>query len=158
MTWEELPDHARVWIYSASRQLSDEEQAKLRQHLSRFTAQWTAHRKDLAAFGDVWHGRFVLLAVDESRAGASGCSIDASVHFLQQLGRELDVDFFDRMTFFADAGNGFRAYTKEAFEEAYKRGELTAETLVVDPLVDSKRRVNQEFVKPLRESWHARFI
>lgn len=158
MTWDELPDHARVWVYTANRQLTDAEGAEVERRLSAFTQRWTAHARALKAFAELRHGRFVLLAVDESQAGASGCSIDASVHFLQQLGRELDVDFFERLTFFADAGEGFLPYSREEFELAYAEGRITPATPVVDPLVDTKATFDVGFVKPLVESWHARLV
>ena len=156
MQWEDLPDGARLWIYVADRQLTDAEVAEAEAALSTFVKQWTAHRRDLRAYGDIVNDRFVRLAVDESAAGASGCSIDASVHFLQALGRRLGVDFFERMTFFADNGEGFLPYPREAFAAAYARGEIGDESPVVDTLVDTKGKYERGFVKPLGESWHAR--
>jgi hypothetical protein len=35
----------------------------------------------------------VVLSVDENVASATGCSIDKSVHFFQQLGTELNIDY-----------------------------------------------------------------
>ena len=158
MTWESLPDHARVWVYTADRQLDDAEVADLTARLRAFTERWTAHRRELAAHGEVRHGRFVILAVDERQAGASGCSIDASVRFLQGCGRDLGVDFFDRMTFFADNGAGYLPYPRDKFAEAYRRGELDDTSPVIDPLVKTKAELDAAFVKPLAESWHARMV
>ena len=156
MTWEDLPDHARLWIYSADRQLTDAEEAEVQTALRTFVKQWTAHRRDLRAYGDVVHQRFVRLAVDESAAGASGCSIDASVRFLKDLGQRLGVDFFERMIFFADNGEGFLPYPREEFAAAYARGEIGDQSPVVDPLVKTKGQYDSSFVKPLGASWHAR--
>ena len=156
MTWEDLPDSARLWIYTADRQLTDAEVADAQAALSTFVKQWTAHRRDLRAYGDIVNGRFVRLAVDESATGASGCSIDASVHFLQDLGRRLGVDFFERMTFFADNGEGFLPYPRDEFAAAYARGEIGDKSPVVDTLVDTKVKYESGFVKPLGQSWHAR--
>lgn len=156
--WDDLPDEARLWIYVADRQLSEAEVAKANAALSAFAKQWTAHRRELSAYGDVVYGRFVRLAVDESAAGASGCSIDASVHFLQRLGTELGVDFFERMTFFADNGEGFLPYPRDKFAAAYARNDLKDSSPVVDTLVDTKGKYESGFVKALAESWLARMV
>jgi len=158
MVFNDLPDTSRVWVYVANRQLSEEEQPKIQPELDRFVEEWTAHRQALRAIGEIRNGRFLILAVDESKAGASGCSIDASVHFLQRIGQKYDVDFFERMTFFADNGEGFLPYNQADFASAYERGELHDESLVVDPLVSNKAQFDAAFVKPLKDSWHARFV
>jgi len=91
-----LSPHSRVWVYQSSRPFTEEEVVNLNLDLAAFTLQWTAHNQQLAARGGVGYGRFVLLMVDESRGGGtSGCSIDKSVHFMQDLGEEYQVDFFD---------------------------------------------------------------
>jgi hypothetical protein len=41
--------------------------------------------------------RFVIIAADEDRLAASGCSIDSSVRFIKQLGQEFNLDFFNRL-------------------------------------------------------------
>jgi len=158
MTWEELPPSARVWIYSADRQLTEKEVESVNTALADFTTQWTAHNQALRAYGDVIHGRFLRLAVDQTKAGASGCSIDASVHYLQRLGQQLKLDFFDRTTFFADNGEGFLPYPREEFAEAYAKTELNDDSPVVDTLVDNKAKFDDHFVRPLSESWHARML
>ncbi len=158
MTYTELPDTSRVWVYTASRQLSEAEQADIQRQLNHFVKEWTAHRQALEAVGEIRNGRFLILAVDESQAGASGCSIDASVRFLQDLGNSHQVDFFDRLTFFADNGEGFLPYAQTEFTAAYQRGELTDESPVVDPLVNTKAQLDAAFVKPLKDSWHKRFV
>ena len=158
MTYTDFPDTARVWVYTANRQLSEGEQAELQPQLNQFVHEWTAHRQALEAVAEIRNGRFLILAVDESRSGASGCSIDASVRFLQELGQQFNVDFFDRMTFFADNGEGFLPYSNTDFAAAYERGELTDDSNVVDTLVNTKSQLDAAFVKPLKDSWHKRFV
>ena len=45
----------------------------------------------------LYKNRFLILAVDESQASASGCSIDSSVKFVKAMESELGTDFFNRM-------------------------------------------------------------
>ncbi len=158
LTWSELPEHARLWIYPANRELNAEQAGRVERSASRFAEKWTAHRRDLQAYAGLWHRRFLVLGVDEAAAAASGCSIDASVRFVKELGAELNLDFFDRMLFFVKDGEAVRALPKAQFEEAFAKTELTPASVVLDPLVATKAEAIRAFAKPLAESWHARFV
>jgi len=80
--FETFPATSRVWIYQSKTAFSETDVTEIRGHIAAFTQQWASHNRALQATGDVLHGRFIVLMVDESQAGASGCSIDSSVHFV----------------------------------------------------------------------------
>lgn len=154
-----LPDATRVWIYQADRPLNDSEIAELNNRLASFAEQWVSHSRALRAHAEVRHGRFLVLMVDETQAGASGCSIDASVHFLKQLEQAYGLALFDRMTFaYRDSDGRVRTAAAPEFGALYKRGEITDNTPVFDNLVKTKGELDTAWVKPLGESWHARFV
>src|SRR5579871_4057420 len=94
--FEQLPAHSSLWVYQADREFSAEEAKIISQSLNEFCAQWTAHGNALSTSFKLEHNRFVILSVDETTAGASGCSIDGSVRNLKELGHHLNIDFFDR--------------------------------------------------------------
>ena len=156
---DQLPGHSRVWIYAADRPLSSEEAETTRTISQRFAQQWVSHNQQLRSAADLLHNRFLVLAVDQSQAGASGCSIDSSVHFVQRLGSELGVDFFNRMVFhYRDAVGQVQTAGRESFQAAYQQSNITDETTVFDPLVDNLDKLRTQFEKPLRDSWHARMV
>ena len=97
MELSSLSPRAKVWVYKSNRELTEPEQAFIREELNRFIPQWASHGNQLFGGADVVENWFVVLAVDESKSMASGCSIDTSVQFIKALGKELSVDFFDRM-------------------------------------------------------------
>ena len=92
-----LSPDSRVWVYKSSRRLTTEEQQFIQQELDTFISRWAAHGNQLFGKGAVREDWFVVLAVDEAKGAASGCSIDTSVQFMKALGEELNVNFFDRM-------------------------------------------------------------
>ncbi|MCY7409014.1 MAG: hypothetical protein LH473_01980 [Chitinophagales bacterium] len=69
------PD-SRTWIYLSKKEFSNEEVVELNSLLSVFCKDWAAHGNNLKAKGEVLYNRFIVLMVDETQAGASGCSID----------------------------------------------------------------------------------
>ena len=156
--YQALPGSARIWIYQANRPFPAGEIPVIREWVDRFAQNWVSHNRQLRAFGDVLHERFIVLLVDESQADASGCSIDKSVHFLQQLGQKYGVDLFDRLTFAWLDGDTVRSAQRGEFAELYAAGAITAETPVFDPLVKTKAEFEAGWIKPLGKSWHRRMI
>lgn len=158
-TLDSLPPQSRIWVYGAERALTPTESRTVRQRAQAFVGDWVSHNRDLAAGADVLHDRFLVLSVDESQAEASGCSIDGSVHFVQQLGAELGVDFFNRMRFsYRDAGGDIVTVGRDEFRERYQRGEIGNDTIVFDPLVKELGELRQIFERPLEDSWHSRMV
>ncbi|MEZ4987780.1 MAG: hypothetical protein R2795_22585 [Saprospiraceae bacterium] len=153
-----MPPHARVWVYQANEPFEATTIPEVGQYLERFTEQWTSHSKQLKAVGALLHNRFVILAVDESQAGASGCSIDSSVQFLQQLGAHYQRDLFDRMRFSYEKEGQVHTVDHETFSNLYANGSINDETIVFDPLVDNVEKWQAAFRKPLKDSWHKRFV
>ncbi|MGN6639512.1 MAG: ABC transporter ATPase, partial [Mucilaginibacter sp.] len=95
----QFSEHSRVWIYQSNRELTDNETSRLLDLLNKFAAEWTAHNHQLKAKAEIRYNRFIVLIVDESQAGASGCSIDKSVNFLKGLEQEFGISLFDRFNF-----------------------------------------------------------
>lgn len=153
-----LPDTTRVWIYQSNQPIPDAAVPEVRQKIRSFADSWVSHNRALRSFGDLWHNRFVILMVDESQAGASGCSIDSSVHFLKSLQAEYGVDLFDRMVFTFRHGDEVISLKREDFARWYEEGKIDDETPVFDTLVNNKKDLETSWVKPLGKSWHKRMV
>ena len=154
MTYKDLPDDTRVWIYQSSRRFSDEEVASIIKQGAQFTEQWTAHGTLLKAALEVLHNQFVLMFADEEAAKASGCSIDKSVHFIKHLEQKYTVSLLDRTHVAYKDGNEIVTLPQEEFFEKVAQGTLTDDTIVFNNLVTTKRDFDNKWQVPLRESWH----
>jgi hypothetical protein len=153
-----LKETSRVWVYQSSKLLSEKEVIVLQSQLNAFVKDWTAHSQQLSAASDILFNRFVILAVDESQAGASGCSIDKSVHFLQSIENQYDTTLFDRLTFSYLDEDEAKTVSSNDFKRLYTEGPLSDETLVFDNMVNTVAGLKTGWLKPLRESWHRRFV
>lgn len=149
---------SRVWIYTTHRPLNQEEAEATQASLNAFTRQWTAHNHALQAKAEVFQNQFVILMVDETGAGASGCSIDKSVHFLEALGRELDVDFFERMRFAWTENGAMRFANRNEFAAEVGNGQISATTQMVNTLVQTKKELAEKWLIPFEKSWHRRLV
>ncbi|MBK9176834.1 MAG: hypothetical protein IPM46_10975 [Flavobacteriales bacterium] len=153
-----MPAHARVWVYKTARALSAAEQKMVLEHGAAFTDTWAAHGAPLDACVDVLHARFVVVAVDEAQAEASGCSIDKSVGFIKQLEHDLNLMLTDRMVVVYEAEGKAQSCRLQELPELIKSGTITADTIVFDDLVVTVGELRERFRIPLRTSWMERFL
>lgn len=153
-----LPDDARVWIYQASRPFQEDELEKLNTDIKSFLAEWAAHGKSLKAGYEIKYKRFLIIGLDQKDQHATGCSIDAQVHFIQQLENELDMELLDKMNVTYRTGK-FIAYKPLAdFKKMVKNKSVNADTIVFNNLVNTKGEYLEHWEVPATESWHARFF
>ena len=151
-------DQSRVWIYPASRLLSDIEIAEIQQQINQFCSQWTAHQQALRAMGWISEGRLLILAVDESNAGASGCSIDKSVSFLQKIGQQYNIDFFDRLTFYYKADDSqICPIHFSQLSQHVEDGTISSKTLFINTLASDKIQLFHYWV-PFEDSWQYKML
>jgi hypothetical protein len=150
-----LPPDARLWIFPAARPLAEEERRRVLAEADRFIDQWTAHGVPLKAGRDIRHDQFVLVGVDEKAAGVSGCSVDALVRRMDQLGRELGVDLVDNAPVIYREGPAIKRVSREQFAELASRGAVGLDTVVFDNTVAKVGDVNRWEVRAA-DAWHAR--
>ncbi len=151
-------DASRVWVYVASRPLSEAEVAALQEALNDFVQRWTAHNRVLKAVGEVFACRFIVLMVDETLAPASGCSIDHSVHFLEAMSYQLGVDLMDRMHFAWVEEERLYVAHRDEFARRVAQQHIRPDTLVVNTLVQTKRDLRERWLVPFGQSWHQRVV
>lgn len=146
--------NSRVWVYQSDKKLTDDAVAQIQQRLNNFTTQWTAHNNQLQATGEVRYNRFLILIVDETQAGASGCSIDKSVRFMQEIEREFNINLFDRFNLAYKAAGEVLSLPRHAFEDLLKQGAITSDTIVYNNLVQNLTELETKWEVPFKDSWH----
>jgi len=154
-----LPDDSRVWVFGASRPLTDAEISRVDSALGDFLPGWAAHGAPLRTGHAVIERRFLVVAVDERSVGASGCSIDALTRQIQDVGRMLDADLLGGGRIWYRDGDDIVCCDRAAFRERAAEGRITAETPVFDPTVGSLAEVRGgRLERPAGSSWHARLL
>ncbi|WP_136465465.1 ABC transporter ATPase [Flagellimonas onchidii] len=153
-----LPDNARIWIYQSNRGFSDLELEEIKHALSDFLNEWTAHGSDLSAGFEIKYNRFIIIGLDQTNASASGCSIDASVHFIQQLEQQYNVNLMDRMNVSFKQGEHVAYKSLKDFKKMAKDKAISKNTIVFNNLVTNKLEYQEHWEVPASESWHSRFV
>ena len=150
---------SRVWIYQADRILSGDLVVLIENDLKSFVTNWTAHGSALSAKGYIKHNLFLILEVDESVAGVTGCSIDKSVHFIKSLGERYAIDFFDRMRVaYIDEHNMVQLADRNQFENLIKLGSITPDTIVFNNLITVSEELQDKWQVAFKDSWHAKIF
>lgn len=156
--FENLPDSSRVWIYQANRSFSDQELQEIKTQSEDFITQWTVHGADLKASFEIRYKRFIIFGLDQELNMPSGCSIDASVHFIQQLEKQYNVELLDKMNVSYKQGE-FIAYKNLIdFRKMAKEKAVSPNTIVFNNLVNTKAEYLSDWEVPASESWHNRFL
>ena len=158
MILEGMNGDSRVWQFAANRALLEEEEMQLRVELQSFVAQWQAHGKDLTAAADVFHAGVVLVAIDEHAALPSGCSIDKIFRLLQQWGVEKNVDFFNRLIVTVPFCNSCKVFDQSQAKASLESGNLKAEHLVVDAMLQNLDGIRNNWYLPFSQSWMGKKI
>lgn len=156
--FENLPDDSRVWIYQANRKLSDDEVAQITEKTEDFLTKWTAHGADLEAAVEMRYNRFIVLGLNQANASASGCSIDASVHFIQSVQEEYDLDLLDKMNVTFYSGDYIAHKPLAEFRKMAKEKSVSKNTVVFNNLINTKAEYLENWEVPATESWHNRFL
>ena len=147
-------ENSRVWVYQSDRELTDNEALQIKVLLDNFTTGWTAHNNQLKARAEIRYNRFIILIVDESQAGASGCSIDKSVHFMQQIEAQFGINLFDRFNLAYRKGSEVLSAPRAQFEELLKQGNINTDTIVFNNLVQNLTELENKWEVPFKNSWH----
>jgi len=153
-----FPDTSRVWIYQGNEKFPEQDIGLVNMRVRAFAQEWVSHNVQLKATGGLLHDRFLVLVADESKAGASGCSIDTSVRFVKAMGEAYHIDFFDRLNFAYLEGEEVHLVHRNSLADLYGQERITDETLFFDNLVRNKGEFLARWVVPFGDSWMKRFV
>jgi hypothetical protein len=154
-TIEKMPKDSKVWIYQSDRKLSKTEAETIKNKGELFIDNWTSHDKQMKATIEIKYDVFVVVAVDESIAGASGCGIDKLMKFIQVLGHELKIDFFNRLKIaYLTKENQVEFFNASNIDVLLEKNEIQNDTMIfcnhsVSILDDLEKLWKQK----LNESW-----
>jgi hypothetical protein len=147
---------SRVWVYQADRELAILEIKEVKEILKSFVERWTAHNQQLKATYEIKYNRFIVLIVDETQAGASGCSIDKSVHLMKTLEEKFQINLFDRFNIAYKTNNRVFSANKLGFENLIAEGVIDQNTTVFNNLVDTYQAYLGNWETTFKNSWHDR--
>jgi hypothetical protein len=156
---EGLPDNARTWVFSADNTIKAPVSDTLLSEVDGFLSQWHAHGSPLTVGRDWKYGRFLTVAVDQSTAGASGCSIDGLFRTLKGLEPKLEASLVTSgLIFFRDKNGAIQSVDRDQFTALGVEGRIAPGTRVFDPTVTTLGEWRARFELNAEDSWHAKLL
>jgi hypothetical protein len=155
---EQLPSTAKVWIYQANKPLDTAAQHYILDKLKGFINSWDSHGRPLKGSVAIYYNYFVVIAADESYSYISGCSIDKSVHFLKELGQELNLDFFDRSRQAFIQNGDIVLENFKNLKTHINVGMIRKDTLTFNNTVSNLEEFYSSWQVPAGESWLGKYF
>jgi len=145
-------DQSRIWIYAAEQKLTNEQENHILKSISDHLQNWEAHKVPLTAGVTILEHHFIIIALDESDNGASGCSIDTLQNKIQNLEKELSISLLNRLNIFCRIEDTIKCIPTTKLAEFANK-----ETLFYDLTIQKKSELSN-WLKPIKEGWCATII
>ena len=147
-----LPEESRIWLYAAENTLSKDQQIYIVNLISENLKGWNAHKQPLTAGFTILKNHFIVIALDESKNEASGCSIDTLQNMIQKIEKELSIPLMNRLNVFCEI--------KELIVciPSFKLASIAKSNTLFYDLTIQKKSDLRHFLKPIGEGWCAHFL
>ncbi len=147
-----LPNESRIWIYASEHRLTDKQQDYILNSIYDHLKGWKAHNVPLSAGVKIIENHFIIVALDESKNGASGCSIDTLQNKIQQIENKLSISLLNRLNIFCMVDDAIVCIPSNEL-----RKNVTRNTLFYDLTIKIKSQINS-FLKPISDGWCAKLV
>ena len=156
--FDKLPDASSLWVYQSSRPFTSHEKTVIEAGLKQFLSQWAAHGQALLASYKIEYDQFIIIAVDESQVGASGCSIDASVGFMREIEKEFQLNLLDRSQVAVLNEGSIQTFPFNQIKQAIVSASIEPNTVVFNNSTASVGEWKSSWKQKAVDSWMGRFF
>lgn len=156
--FDEMPDHARTWIFLAGKEISNRDRTVVETRLKEFTLQWEAHGQPLCASFKIVENQFIVLAVDEALNDISGCSIDSSVHVIKEIENKTGIEFFNRNLVPFQMPDGIVLISLGELIQKFAAGVWNGRTNTFNILANTVGAFRSNWIVPAEKTWLKRYM
>ena len=158
VNFNELPLQSRIWVFQSNRIMAPSEQSSIDDAVKQFVQKWSTHGVHMLASHVLFHNCFVIIAADEQKQKASGCSIDSFTALFKAFGTQYNLSFFDRFSIAHKLGDEVVISDLDDFKQLIDDGCITQDTLVFNNLIEQRQDLSTKWELPLKESWQKRYL
>ena len=145
-------DQSRIWIYAAEQKLTQDQEGYILKEISTHLQNWEAHKVPLTAGVTILENHFIIVALDDSEHGASGCSIDTLQKLIQNLEKDLSISLLNRLNIFCKIEDEILCIPSFQLVSIAK-----SNTLFYDLTIQKKSEL-YSYLKPISEGWCASYL
>lgn len=158
VSFDLIPNHARIWVFQANQPFSDTQEKELQLVAESFVENWTAHNRDLKASFSIVDHLFLIFTVDESAVGASGCSLDKLHQFIKGREQAMQLNLLNRLLVAIPGIEQASVYKLSEFTDRIEKGEFSGNQIVYDCTITTREEFTTRFRAPLSQTWLSRYL
>ena len=147
-----LNEESRIWIYGSEHKLTNKQEQYILKSISDYLQGWEAHKVSLTAGVTILENHFIIIALDESKNAASGCSIDTLQKKIQAIEKELSVSLLNRLNVFCRINNKIQCVP------SFQLGRVVKSNILFYDLSIQRKSELHSYLKPISKGWCARFL
>lgn len=152
--FETLPDSSRVWVFGSDAPPSEAGTTALLAGVDAYLADWKAHGAPLTVAREWRDGRFLAVSVDQSSAGATGCSIDGLFRVLQGLEGVAGVSLVGGgRVFYRDDHAAVKSIGRSEVASLVADGTIGKDTVVFDTSLTDLGTYRACFERRAKDTW-----
>lgn len=147
----------RIWIYVISKELNADQLQQLHTNAIDFVSEWTAHENKLTSSCEIYKNRMLIIKVDETGFGASGCSIDKLHRFIKEQENLFNIELLNRLiVVYEENGNPIVTHASK-IKDLLAAGTINENTMVYDNTISSSLQMT-EWKKALKNTWLNKYL
>jgi hypothetical protein len=147
-------DH-KVWVFVASRIISEAEQLEILAVGKSFMQGWNAHGAEVKGNLDILINQVIVVKADQSYTQNSGCSIDKLTHFIKGIEQKFGFELLNRMYVpFSENDNWQVAHVTQLKSKQLKKENIK----ILNIMVNDTETFNSQFLQSVEDSWVANYL
>jgi hypothetical protein len=149
----------RIWIYTLSSKLNEEQLIELNNRCQNFVGSWTAHDVSLDASYELYQNRLLIFKVNEDKYNASGCSIDKQVRFVKELEQTFSIELLNRLLVaFINRDNAIEVVKQSQIADLLKAKIISEDTVVFNNTITQSSDLTDNWKQPLMKTYLSKYI
>ena len=148
----------RIWIYTLSNKLTNEQLVDFKNRCQTFVTGWTAHDVSLDASFELYQNRLLIFKVNEEKYNASGCSIDKQVRFVKELEVAFSVELLNRLLVAYENNNQVEVVKASQIKELLITNTINTNTIVFDNTITESKQLETNWKQPLYHTWLQKYL
>ncbi|EPR65952.1 hypothetical protein ADICYQ_5097 [Cyclobacterium qasimii M12-11B] len=107
---------------------------------------------------DLKYDQFIILSVDQSQMGASGCSIDSSVRVIREIEVKLNINLLDSGKVAYLEGENVKVAFLPEIKNHVVEGSLKSNSKMFNPSVNKIADLNDKWLIEAEKSWLKKYF
>ena len=147
----------RIWIYTLSKELAEEQLTELKNRCVNFVSTWTAHEVSLDASFELYKNRLLIFKVNEENYNASGCSIDKQLRLVKEFEQYFSVELLNRLLVAYETNEEVVVVKQSEIAGLLNNGTLNENTFVFDNTISQSQEL-AHWKRPLKETYLSKYL